>query len=205
MDRVPMLGWALDLPRLVLFRCPEAQGGTSENSAPHRAVTSQPLPLLLTSRPWLSDYFPARKDFTSFLVLHVPGGCFLPSSHDHEQAGLLSPATTKRCCSAACSLSTNCIDYRCLEVFRQVSWEGWGTDVWVFLSQTRATDSLQLFWCTFYLEDFSNPQNRQNNRTMNTDDPLPRFIPLTYSLCVHVRVCTRMYETVYILVLPDHF
>lgn len=44
----------------------------------------------------------------SFLVLHVPGGHFLPSSHGREwsQPFVLNAATTKHRHSAACSLST---------------------------------------------------------------------------------------------------
>lgn len=55
-----------------------------------------------------TKHFTARKDFMSFLVLHVPGRHFLPSSHDREwgQSFVLSAATTKPRHSAACSLST---------------------------------------------------------------------------------------------------
>lgn len=60
----------------------------------------------------------------SFLVLHVPGGHFLPSSHDESarthQPFVPGAAATERGHSAACSLSTKCMDTKCLELFRQV-------------------------------------------------------------------------------------
>lgn len=106
-------GHALNPPRQVLFRSPETQKTLRElSSSLSSDLTASALngwPAAPAQRLFSSTkHFTARKGFMSFLVLHVPGNHFLPSSCNREwgQSFVPGAATTKHRHSAACSLLT---------------------------------------------------------------------------------------------------
>ena len=136
-DSVLTLGRALDPPGRVCSDPQRLREKAQEFCSTSRSDLGAPALDCWPADPSLATipstvHFEARKGFMSFLTLHAPGRHFLPSSRDRERGQpfvLGAAAATKRSHSAACSLSTNCIDTRCLEVFRQVPREVWGTDV----------------------------------------------------------------------------
>lgn len=132
----------------VLFGSPETQKKLREPKSNYKASalsgrpahpSSATLPQHKTFHSQKRFYeFPgvarAWQTLTSSPPPTMVSGASSLSSAQHHQAPALS-----------CLLlinQTNGTDNRCLQVFRQVPWEGRGTVVQVFPSQKRATDSL---------------------------------------------------------------